>query len=152
MSYISTKTYGHEVGLSCAFRQWRATHSHCRFLHGYAVSVRLEFETQELDARNWVVDFGGLKDLKRKLEDTFDHKTVVAHDDPQMDWFHRGHELGLLDLVILDDVGCERFAEHVYQLAANWLKGNGYAPRCRVSLVEVREHGANSAIYKPCAS
>ena len=33
----STKTYGHEEGLSCCFRQWRATHSHCRLLHGYAL-------------------------------------------------------------------------------------------------------------------
>jgi len=149
MTYTSTKTFGHEVGLSCCFRQWRASHSHCRFLHGYAVSVRLEFEANSLDDRNWVVDFGGLKDLKQTLQDTFDHKTVVAHDDPRMDWFHRGHELGLLHMVILDDVGCERFAEHVYQLAANWLERHNYTPRCRVSLVEVREHGANSAIYRP---
>ncbi len=149
MTYTSTKTYGHEVGLSCAFRQWRATHSHCRFLHGYALSVRLEFETEELDGRNWVVDFGGLKELKRHLEATFDHKTVMAHDDPHRDWFVQGAGLGLLDLVVLDDVGCERFAEHVYRLAEAWLKANDYAPRCRVSLVEVREHGANSAIYRP---
>jgi 6-pyruvoyltetrahydropterin/6-carboxytetrahydropterin synthase len=149
MTYASTKTYGHEVGLSCAFRQWRAKHSHCRYLHGYAVSIRLEFEADDLDARNWVVDFGGLKDLKQRLEATFDHKTVVAHDDPAMDWFHRGHEMGLLDLVILDDVGCERFAEHVYRLAQAWLEAAGYVPRCRISMVEVREHGANSAIYRP---
>jgi len=149
MTYISTKTYGHAVGLSCAFRQWRAKHSHCQYLHGYALSVRLEFETEDLDSRNWVVDFGGLKELKGKLEQTFDHKTVVAHDDPLMDWFVKGEELGLLDLVILDDVGCERFAEHVYHLADNWLHANDYAPRCRVSLVEVREHGANSAIFRP---
>lgn len=149
MTYTSTKTYGHEVGLSCAFRQWRSTDSHCRFLHGYAISVRLEFEASELDERNWVVDFGGLKDLKQVLQDTFDHKTVVAHDDPLMDWFHQGHEQGLLDMVILDDVGCERFAEHVHQLASHWLDRHGYAPRCRVSLVEVREHGANSAIFRP---
>lgn len=48
MTYSSTKTYGHEVGLSCAFRQCRATHFHCRYLHGYAFSIHLEFETEEL--------------------------------------------------------------------------------------------------------
>lgn len=149
MTFTSTKTYGHEVGLSCAFRQWRASHSHCRYLHGYAISVRLEFEAESLDERNWVVDFGGLKDLKQALQDTFDHKTVVAHDDPQLEWFHRGQEQGLLDMVILDDVGCERFAQHVYHLTSHWLDQHGYSPRCRVSLVEVCEHGANSAIYQP---
>lgn len=152
MTYISTKTFGHELGLSCCFRQWRAMHSHCRYLHGYAISVRLEFEADDLDTRNWVVDFGGLRELKSQLVATFDHKTVVAHDDPLMDWFVEGEEQGLLELVVLDDVGCERFAEYVYQLAEKWLQDSGYAPRCRVALVEVREHGANSAIYKPCGT
>ena len=149
MAYTSTKTYGHEVGLSCCFRQWRADHSHCQFLHGYALSIRLEFEATELDERNWVVDFGSLKELKQVLQETFDHKTVVAHDDPQMAWFEHGQDLGLLELVVLDAVGCEQFAEHVWMLANGWLVAKGYAPRCRVSLVEVREHGANSAIYRP---
>lgn len=31
--YQSTKTYGHDRGFSCAFRQWRAD-SHCRLIHG----------------------------------------------------------------------------------------------------------------------
>lgn len=149
MTYTSTKTWGHDLGLSCAFRQWRSTGSHCRYLHGYALAVRLEFEADALDSRNWVVDFGGLKGLKRRIEETFDHKTVIARDDPQMAWFVRGQELGLLDLVVLDDVGCERFAEHVYQVANAWLEANDLSPRCRLSMVEVREHGANSAIFRP---
>lgn len=111
--------------------------------------MHLKFEADDLDERNWVVDFGGLKDLKSWLQDTFDHKTVVAEDDPLLDWFHRGHEQGLLDLVILPAVGCERFAELVWAQANAWLHDNGYAPRCRVAEVEVREHGANSAIYRP---
>lgn len=50
MIYRSTKTYGHEIGLSAAFRQWRAE-SHCRFVHGYALAVKFVFEAGELDAR-----------------------------------------------------------------------------------------------------
>jgi 6-pyruvoyltetrahydropterin/6-carboxytetrahydropterin synthase len=149
MTYTSTKTYGHELGLSCCFRQWRATHSHCRFMHGYAISVRLEFEAATLDDRNWVVDFGCLKDFKNQLADTFDHKTVVAEDDPCIDWFHRGHEQGMLDLVIVPAVGCERFAELVWQMGHEWLMQNALADRCRLAMVEIREHGANSAIYRP---
>ena len=76
MTYKSTKTYGHELGLSCCFRQWRAE-SHCRLLHGYALSIRLVFEAEELDVRNWVVDFGSLKSLKQMFVDTFDHKLLV---------------------------------------------------------------------------
>lgn len=149
MTFYSTKTYGHSTGLSCCFRQWRSTHSHCSFLHGYAISVRLEFQADQLDGLNWVVDFGGLKPLRQHLQDLFDHKTLIAKDDPHLDWFQKGQELGLLDLVIVDAVGCERFAEMIARLASAWLSDAGYAPRCRLSMVEVREHGANSAIFRP---
>lgn len=146
MSYISTKTYGHEQGLSCAFRQWK-TESHCNKLHGYSIAVKFEFEADDLDVRNWVVDFGGLKNLRGILEDNFDHKTIVAEDDPHIEWFREGHRLGTLDLVEMPYTGCERFAEMIYEVADQWLIDGGYAPRCRVKSVEVKEHGANSAIY-----
>jgi 6-pyruvoyltetrahydropterin/6-carboxytetrahydropterin synthase len=144
--YISTKTFGHEVGLSAAFRQWKAE-SHCRFLHGYALAVKFVFEAQELDHRNWVVDFGSLKGLKSWLEDTFDHKTLVAEDDPQMDYFNTLDAQGIIQMVVVPATGCEKFAEMIFECTEVWLKDNGYAPRVRLLSVEVREHGANSAIY-----
>ncbi len=147
--FRSTKRYGHEVGLTCAFRQWRATKSHCQFLHGYALAIKFTFEATALDEKNWVVDFGGLKSLKKKLENTFDHKTVVAADDPHLEAFENLHQLGVIDLTILPDVGCEKFAEFAYNLAFDTLKEEGYFPRCKVTEVEVAEHGANSAIYRP---
>lgn len=146
MTYRSTKTYGHDVGLSAAFRQWRAD-SHCRFVHGYALAVRLEFACEELDHRNWVVDFGSLKSLRGWLEDQFDHKLLVAEDDPDMDTFVAG-DGRLWQLRVVPATGCEKFAEIIYGAAEVWLRDNGYAPRVRLVSVEVREHGANSAIYK----
>ena len=64
MRHLSTKTYGHERGLSCAFRQPNASHSHCSLLHGYALAFTFVFECTELDDKNWGVYFGGLNDLK----------------------------------------------------------------------------------------
>lgn len=147
--FKSTKTFGHDLGISCAFRQWRATHSHCSKLHGYAISIHYVFAAKELDHRNWVIDFGGLKTLKQQIMDTFDHKTVVAEDDPLLDNFKVMHELGALDLVIVPAVGCEQFAKYAHDLAVDWLHKNGHSDRVRVESVEIREHGANSAIYKP---
>ena len=147
MAYLSTKTYGHEVGLSAAFRQWRAD-SHCRYLHGYALAVKLVFEAPELDVRNWVVDFGSLKSLKGWLEDQFDHKTLVAEDDPALSTFRVMEAQGLCQLRVVPAVGCEKFAEMIFGAVEVWLADNGYAPRVRLVSVEVREHGANSAIYK----
>lgn len=148
MTFYSTKRYGHEVGLSACFRQWRAR-SHCHYLHGYALSVEFVFEADELDDRNWVVDFGGLRDLRKRLEDTFDHKTVVAADDPNLDWFRAGHDLDVLDLVVLPDVGCEKYAEYAGRLAVEWLAEHGLDGRVRLVSCEVREHGANGASWTP---
>ena len=146
MTHRSTKTYGHEVGLSCAFRQWRAE-SHCHYIHGYAVAVKFVFEADKLDVRNWVVDFGSLKSLKGWLEDMLDHKTVIAEDDPHLAYFEEGHKLGVLDLVVVPAVGCEKFSEMIFDATEVWLKDNGYAPRCRLVSVEVMEHGANSSLF-----
>lgn len=149
MTYSSTKTYGHAVGLSCCFRQWRAT-SHCNKLHGYALSIRVEFETEILDSRNWVVDFGGLSTLKSVLRDVFDHKTLAAQDDPSIDWFRQSDEMGLLDLVVVDQVGCEAFAFLAYQIAQQWLDSQGPTlATVQIASVTVAEHGANSASFRP---
>lgn len=146
MPYLSTKTYGHEIGLSCCFRQHRAQ-SHCHFLHGYALSIHFEFAAEELDSRGWVVDFGSLKSLRGILEDNFDHKLLVAEDDPALDDLCALAGIGVADVVVLPKVGCEAFAEMLHGVAECWLEDNGYAPRVRCRSVTVREHGANSATY-----
>lgn len=145
MKYRSTKRWGHDQGLSVAFRQWKAE-SHCHFIHGYSIGVKFTFEADELDYRNWVVDFGDLKELKTKVQNLFDHKTVVAEDDPQLEWFMKASKLGILDLNVLPTVGCEAFAEHIYHMTQDYLNEKGYAPRCRLVSVEVSEHDGNSAL------
>ncbi len=146
MSYVSTKTYGHDIGLSACFRQHKAE-SHCRFLHGYALAIRIEFEAEELDHRNWVVDFGGLKSFKGWLEKTFDHKLLLAEDDPERPRIMHLKNYGVADIVLVPATGCEAFAKLIFECGNIWLKDNGYTPRVKVRSVEVREHGANSAIY-----
>ena len=150
--FYSTKTYGTDRGLSCCFRQWRSTHSHCSLLHGYSIGIRLIFECDSLDERNWVMDFGGLKEFKQWAEHMFDHTLLVAEDDP-----HRSTLEALprdtVDLRVVPAVGCERFAEMAYNKMAEILatsKGKGKAlnPTVRVKSVEVFEHDANSAIYE----
>ena len=159
-TYYSTKTYGTDRGLSCCFRQWRATHSHCSLLHGYSIGVKLIFEANTLDDKNWVQDFGGLDDIKKWLEHMFDHTTIIAEDDPQVKTFLQLAEIGgIIDLRLVSAVGCERFAEMVYKHVSGWLlqqPGNVAVnqafgtpmQRVRLKSAEVFEHGANSAIYE----
>lgn len=170
--FYSTKTYGNDRGLSCCFRQWRATHSHCSTLHGYSIGIRLVFECDTLDDKNWCMDFGGLKEFKAWADHMFDHTLLIAKDDPHLDFFvrmsHQGnmpvsgtgsvetvkpYERGALcDLRIVPGVGCEMFAKMCYDKMAEMLAGGAMRypinPTVRVKSVEVFEHGANSATYE----
>lgn len=144
--YRSTKSYGHDLGLSVAFRQHRAS-SHCRFIHGYALAISLVFEAKALDNNNWVLDFGAMKTFKEQLVKNFDHKLLVASDDPKYEQMYDLGFKGLADVLTVPATGCEAFARQVYDLADQWLEIQHYKPRVRLVSVEVREHGANSAIY-----
>lgn len=143
--YGSTKTYKAQV--STAFRQWRAD-SHCRFNHGYDLEFEATFEAGRLDERNWVVDFGSLKSFKGWLERMFDHTTLVAENDPELEWFREAHKRGVLDLREVVATGCEATARMCFEYLEMWLKDNGYAPRVRLVKLEVREHHGNSAYVR----
>lgn len=147
MKHESTKHYGHEQGLSCAFRQWRAQ-SHCNLIHGYPLAFSFVFGAETLDATGWVVDFGGLKELKQILVNHFDHTLAVAVDDPMIQELCNLDEVGLAKVVQFDRVGCEAFAQVAFRWAEQVLKDKGYAPRARVLSCECREHAGNSAIYR----
>jgi 6-pyruvoyltetrahydropterin/6-carboxytetrahydropterin synthase len=143
MNYESTKVL--ELG-SCAFRQWRASHSHCKFIHGYRLQAKFWFGCSTLDDRNWVVDFGGLKGLKQILEQQFDHTLCVAADDPLLEQFKALHASGAADLRIMNKgVGIERTAEWCFEKADTFVRAETNN-RCWVNRVEVWEHEKNSAI------
>ena len=146
MPYYSTKTYGHNIGLSAVFRQPNADHSHCHLLHGYSLGFKFTFACDHLDDKNWAVDFGGLKPIKAWLEDSFDHKTAIDRADPHMDTFLELEKKDLIDLRIFDGVGAEKFAQHAFEFADTLIKEKTDS-RCWVHSVECAEHGANSAIY-----
>ncbi len=145
--YRSTKTYGHNEGLSCCFRQWQATHSHCRLVHGYALSFRFVFAAEALDGRNWCFDFGGLKPIRSWLHEMFDHTMLVAEDDPNLGEFRRLEERGLVALRVLPAVGCEATARLVHDHVARFV-ADETGGRVWLESVEVHEHSGNSAIYE----
>jgi 6-pyruvoyltetrahydropterin/6-carboxytetrahydropterin synthase len=147
MTYYSTKTYGHNIGLACVFRQPNADHSHCHLLHGYSLAFRFTFGCDRLDNKNWAVDFGGLKPLKKWLEDHFDHKTAVDINDPHLDKLKELEKHDLAEIVEFDGVGAEMFAKHAFDFADKLIREQT-DDRCFLVEVECMEHGANSAIYR----
>lgn len=150
-TFKSTKLFD---GYSACFRQWRADGTHCKFLHGYAVSFRVWFEG-DLDHRNWVFDFGGMKRAKTKIEGMapkeyfaylLDHTTIVAIDDPYLEQFIQMNADGIIQLRVLPAVGCERFAEYLYSVINEFLEKETEG-RVKAIKVEVYEHERNSASY-----
>ncbi|HRK23600.1 MAG TPA: 6-carboxytetrahydropterin synthase [Beijerinckiaceae bacterium] len=146
--YRTVKQFGHSEGLSCCFRQWRATHSHCTFLHGYALAFTFHFVTDRLDANNWCYDFGGMKEVRAWLHSMFDHTVLVAEDDPDLETFQDLARRKIVDLRVLPRVGCEAVAElaaaHVAAFIDKKTRGRVWLER-----VDVAEHDGNSASYAP---
>ena len=145
--YTSIKIFD---GYSTAFRQWKATHSHCQYIHGYALKFKVWF-IGEIDEKNWVCDFGCFKrnGIKQELANQFYHTTVVAIDDPHMEMFKKMNKAKLIQLRVMKHVGCERFAEWVYNLINNKMQKETDG-RVSVLKVEAFEGGTNnSAIYNP---
>ena len=140
------RSYKEFNGYSTAFRQHKAD-SHCRFIHGYALRFKVWFDG-ELDNRNWVVDFGCFKrnGIKDWFKHMFDHTTIVAKDDPYLKHFEELHNTDLIQLRILDDVGCEKFAEYVFKYLNEQIKTDTKG-RVKVHKVQCWEHGENMAEY-----
>ena len=159
--YQSSKVFD---GFSTVFRQWKAETTHCKYVHGYGVSFKVYFEG-DLDERNWVWDFGGMKRAKTLIDGKqpkawmdymFDHTVLVAEDDPFLPdlekLYHRPEKglqyHGILQLRVVPATGAEKFAEFIFKKLNNFVKEET-DNRVRVKQVEFREHNKNSAIYSP---
>jgi 6-pyruvoyltetrahydropterin/6-carboxytetrahydropterin synthase len=144
--FVSTKEYVDAYPV--AYRQWRAD-SHCNLIHGYSFSMKFYFGTNDLDVRNWAADYGGLKELKGILNDMFDHRLLVAEDDPELAFYKEMEARKLAKLTILPRLGCEGLADMLYRYVNSvyipdmW--GQAEADRLWCFRVEVRETQANMA-------
>ena len=150
--FQSTKLFD---GFSCVFRQWKAEDTHCKYLHGYALSFRIWFEG-ELDERNWVWDFGGMKRAKGRIdglspkawmESMFDHTTIIADNDPHLYQFQKMNTDGVIQLRILPAVGAEQFAKYIFGKINTFVLAET-KNRVKVVKVEVYENERNSASYE----
>jgi 6-pyruvoyltetrahydropterin/6-carboxytetrahydropterin synthase len=141
-------------GFSTVFRQWKAKETHCRFVHGYGISFKVYFEG-ELDHRNWVWDFGGMKRAKTLIDGLqpkawmdymFDHTMIIAEDDPEVEAFKQMEAAGVAQVRIIPATGAEKFAEYIYSNINEFVKTET-DNRVRVTKVKFMEHGKNAACY-----
>ena len=141
-------------GFSTVFRQHTAEETHCRFVHGYGISFKVYFEG-ELDDRNWVWDFGGMKRAKTLIDGMqpkawmdymFDHTMVIAEDDPAINAFKQMETAGVAQVRIIPATGAEKFAEFIFN-KVNPFVFEETGGRVRVTKVKFMEHGKNAAYY-----
>ena len=149
--YQSSKVFD---GFSTVFRQWKAENTHCRFVHGYGISFKVYFEG-ELDNRNWVWDFGGMKRAKTLIDGKqpkawmdymFDHTMIIAADDPEVKAFQQMDAVGVAQVRVIPATGAEKFAEYIYNKLNEFVKTET-DNRVRVIKVKFMEHGKNAAYY-----
>jgi 6-pyruvoyltetrahydropterin/6-carboxytetrahydropterin synthase len=111
--------------------------------------MKFYFGANSLDVRNWVADYGGLRELKGFLQDQFDHTLLVAEDDPHKDWYLEANKLGIAKVIELPKLGCEGLADQLYKYVNGvyipdmW--GQSEAERLWCFRVEVRETQTNMA-------
>ena len=141
-------------GFSTVFRQHKAEGTHCRFIHGYGISFKVYFEG-ELDGRNWVWDFGGMKRAKTQIdgmqpkewmEYMFDHTTIIAEDDPFLEAFRKMDDAGAAQIRVIPATGAERFSEYIFNKLNEFVQEETDG-RVRVIKVKFMEHGKNAAYY-----
>ena len=95
------------------------------------------------------MDFGGLKEIKNWLNEQWDHRLLIASDDPLMSDFKILHEKGGCNLNIMDieqgwGPGIEASCKFVYDYVNQWIKKLTDS-RVWVHKVQIWEHENNSA-------
>jgi 6-pyruvoyltetrahydropterin/6-carboxytetrahydropterin synthase len=95
------------------------------------------------------MDFGGLRPLKDKLEEWFDHTLLVAQDDPHRDALLNLGKLGIAKITEVEKTGCEGLADFLYEYINTIffpMYGTEEAKRVWCCRVEVRETDSNMAM------
>lgn len=153
--YHSTKKFG---PISTGHRNWHAAcnssrdSEKCSYIHGYGRYIQFTFSGQ-LDEKGWVYDFGGTKFIKEFLEKNWDHKTLIASDDPELDTLKELHNKKIIDLNILDvskgwtpaiEGSCKFVFDKIQPEITKKTEG-----RIKISKIEIWEHENNSAIFIP---
>ncbi len=149
--YYVTKEFPQSLGLSCVYRNHRAQ-SHCRFLHGYALSFSVTMRAMKMDEQGWVYDFGDFKFVKEYLVQRYDHTLLVAEDDPEVPFITTIGVYELAQVVKVRECSTEAYAKDLFNFVCDEIKHrcrhNINGPRVFVHKVTGSERDGNSAAYR----
>ena len=76
----------------------------------------------------------------------FDHTTIIAQDDPDLEAFKQMGEAGVAQVRVIPATGAEKFSEYIFNKLNSFVKEETNN-RVRVIKVKFMEHGKNAAYY-----
>ena len=110
----------------------------CSHPHGHNGLVEIELESEQLDPRGMVFDFGDVKrDVKAWIDETMDHQMILRKDDPLVNWLE---EHGEPYVTFEDNPTAENIARSIY----DFVKRAGYP----VTSVQLWETPTSHATYR----
>ena len=137
--YRTIKRFG---PYGCAHRNHHVV-GHCSNVHGYGLTVTIQFEKDNVDEAGFVEDFGDFEIIKKQLEYWFDHKLVLSRRDPLLPMFMELQDKHACALTLMPESKTVSM-EHRAEMIMDWL--HLYEFTSAVS-VEVREHENNAGSY-----
>ena len=143
--FTSSKRFG---PISVAHRQWKSD-SHCRYIHGYGRLIDITFHCKERDEKGWVMDFGNLKDVKAWICEKWDHKLLIAHDDPELGKLWQLDQDGVVSLFVTPEgygPGIEDSCKFIFDKVGEIIRIKTNE-RVGIKKVRIYEHEKNWAEY-----
>ena len=86
------------------------------------------------------------KQPKIWMDYTFDHTMIIAEDDPELEAFKMMDAAGVAQVRVIPATGAESFAKFIYDNVSPFIEAETEG-RVKVTQVEFREHGKNTASY-----
>ena len=145
--FTSSKRFG---PITTGHRQWKHD-GHCSFIHGYGRIVEMTFASDSLDRRGWVMDFGNLKEVKNWIENEWDHRVLIAHDDPLLEDFQQLDACGGININVMTSdygPGIEESCKYIYDGSKGIIKRLTDG-KVWIQKVKIYEHENNWAEYSP---
>ena len=142
MKLTCSKTYS---DIPFAHRQHHHP-GHCRLIHGHNWGIRLIFACRETDSNGFVIDFGGLKFIRKWIDENLDHACVLNRDDPELERLLRDLD-GIIKPYVVDNCSAEGLAQHFHETFDPMVRKETH-DRAWIESVEVLEDSRNAARYE----
>jgi len=132
-----------EIKFEAGHRLAKGYPGNCRHVHGhsYLATVEMALTARTLNKYGFVKDFGDFKELKKWVDDNWDHAFLVADDDFSMRDFLK--EDGQQHFVFEGNPTAENIAKVLFGKASEILNDS-----CsKVTKIIVKETATSEAIY-----